>query len=201
MPTCTRLLPGTYINKTPTHIEQIVGGRQYISISLSFSWFRSTTEGTICQFGSTASNPFLPNHPLYLSLHRWHCVAYLIQVLKVHLGAIVGPWAKFHEANLLVVRKILDIHFTWWLVNCRWLPENFPCILQGGLCHQRDLQRRCYYESALELDLMRPDLVVSIPVIIEHNVGNPNVFRRHIQLFYASVFFGIPTKLVIKPPL
>lgn len=74
---------------------------------------------------------------------------HLIQVLEIHLRAIVCPWTEFHETNLLIVGKVLDIHFTRWLVNSRRLPENFPGVLQCGLCHQRDLRRNC--ESGLDL--------------------------------------------------
>lgn len=44
-------------------------------------------------------------------------------------------------------------------------------------------------------------LIVTVPVIIQHDIWNPNVFGRHIQLFDASIFFRIPTQLIIEPTL
>ena len=40
---------------------------------------------------------------------------------------------------------------------------------------------------------------VGYVLVVEHNVGQPNMFRGHIQLCHASVFRGIPDEFIVLP--
>ena len=38
-------------------------------------------------------------------------------------------------------------------------------------------------------------------LIIQHNIGSPNVVGRYVQLFYSTIFIWIPDEFVIIPKL
>lgn len=117
---------------------------------------------------------------LFCKMSKIDNLTYLIQMFQINLCTVICPTAKFHETTLLIVRKILNIHFTWTLINCWWFPKNFTRVLQCSFCHQ------CHF-------------IISIPIVKKNHIRKPNLFRWHIQHLNTSIFFRIPAKFVIIP--
>lgn len=42
-------------------------------------------------------------------------------------------------------------------------------------------------------------LIITIPVIEQHNVRSPDILRRNIQHFNPSILIGIPSKFIVEP--
>lgn len=57
----------------------------------------------------------------------------------LYLSTVVRPRAEFHDARLLIERKVFHVDLAGRFVNGRWFPEYLAGILQRGFCHQRHL--------------------------------------------------------------
>ena len=59
-------------------------------------------------------------------------------------------------------------------------PLDQACVEKGGLCGQGDLK-------------------VAVGVVVEHDVGSPDVVRGDVEHVHATVLIRVPTHLEIVP--
>ena len=103
---------------------------------------------------------------------------------------------------MLVKRKILDIHFTRRVVDCRRFPFNPSRMIEGRFCTKRYFKisistwtnnkfRTWYYRMQIGVILL----------IVQNNIWTPNVVWRNMEHIHATILIWIPSHLVIVPKL
>ena len=130
----------------------------------------------------------------------------LLQVAQVDLVAVVGPRAELEHARLLVKGEVFDVDLATRFVDGRRSPLDQPVVVHGRLGRQRHLEiavGAAATTTTTTTTLMatatgRPPLTL---LVVEDNVGPPNVLRRNVEHVDASVIGRIPLEFVVEPVL
>ena len=131
-------------------------------------------------------------------LSKWLAVA-------GNLISVVGPRAKLHQTTLFIERKPLDVHFTTRFVNGWWIPANDACVIDCSFRQQRHFVVAIRTVLIIEwidqtIELGNNNKGSSIDwLVVEDDIGQPDVFRWDHELTNASVLVRIPRQLRIHP--
>lgn len=94
------------------------------------------------------------------------------------------------------------------LFPCSWVSPLLLTLLQN--CHRR-YKITCEIRANVSKTLSHyamcftSRLVSVFPnaysLVIQNNIGSPNVITRHVKHFYSAIFFGIPFEFIVIPRL